>query len=135
MGNQCVLVVDDDPAIRLLCAIHLELVGLAVIEAKDGRDALARARSSLPDLVLTDVGMPRLDGFQLADALRRDARTRTIPLVFLSSETSAADRARAQILGAVAYLTKPFEPRALAALVADVVSRGRTSPVEALQWA
>ena len=135
MGNQCVLVVDDDPAIRLLCAIHLELAGLAVIEAKDGRDALARARSSLPDLVLTDVGMPRLDGFQLADALRRDARTRTIPLVFLSSEPSAADRARAQILGAVAYLTKPFEPKALAALVADVVSRGRASTVDALQSA
>ena len=135
MGNQCVLVVDDDPAIRLLCTIHLELAGLAVIEAKDGRDALARARSSLPDLVLTDVGMPRLDGFQLADALRRDARTRTIPLVFLSSEPSAADRARAQILGAVAYLTKPFEPKALAALVADVVSRGRASTVDALQSA
>ena len=83
-----VLVVDDDPAMRLLCAINLELEGLVVLEAEDGLSALARARAEKPDLVVTDVSMPRLDGFGLAEALRRDRRTRRIPLVFLSGETN-----------------------------------------------
>ena len=70
-----VLVVDDDPAIRLLCAVNLRLQGLIVLEASDGPSALAQARSNLPDLVVTDITMPGLDGFQLAEELQRDERT------------------------------------------------------------
>ena len=118
-----VLVVDDDPATRMLCSIHLQLEGFLVLEAADGRRGLARARAESPDLVLTDVMMPGLDGFQLAEALRRDERTREIPLIFLSGETTAADGVRAQELGALAYLTKPFDPSAVASLVAGVLVR------------
>ncbi len=122
-----VLVVDDDPAVRLLCSINLKLAGLDldILEASDGRVALATARSERPDLVLTDVNMPQLDGFQLAEELRRDARTRAIPLIFLSGETNAANHARARMLGALAYLAKPFDPLALAALVANAVGASR----------
>jgi two-component system chemotaxis response regulator CheY len=119
----CVLIVDDDPATRMLCSINLQREGLLVLEAADGRLGLARARVERPDLVLTDVMMPRLDGFQLAEALRRDERTCQIPLVFLSGETPADHEARARELGAVAYVTKPFDPPALTSLVVRVLAR------------
>ena len=113
-----VLIVDDDPAIRMLCSINLQIEGLLVLEAADGRRGLEQARSERPDLVVTDVIMPGLDGFQLAKALRSDERTRQIPVIFLSSETGPANAERAHELGALAYVTKPFDPPALASLVA-----------------
>lgn len=85
-----VLIVDDDPAIRMLCSANLELEGIVVLEAPDGRGGLEQARSNPPHLVVTDVMMPGLDGFQLAEALRGDERTRRIPLIFLSSQDGAA---------------------------------------------
>jgi CheY-like chemotaxis protein len=132
-SRPCVLVVDDDPAIRLLCSVNLEVAGLAVREAADGRQALARARSERPDLVLTDVRMPGLDGFQLAEALREDERTRAIPLIFISAEDAPANRTRARALGALAYLTKPFDPWTLASIVADALrGAGTAAPTPAL---
>jgi CheY-like chemotaxis protein len=86
-----------------------------------GERGLEQARSERPDLVLTDVMMPGLDGFQLAEALRADERTRQIPLIFLSSEAGPTNAERAHELGALAYLTKPFDPPALASLVAGAV--------------
>jgi len=119
----CVLIVDDDPATRMLCSVNLQLEGLRVLEATDGHHGLERARFESPDLVLTDVTMPGLDGFQLAEALRLDERTRGIPLIFLSGETTADDEARAHEVGALAYVTKPFDPLELTALVANVLAR------------
>ena len=113
---------DDDPAIREICSINLQLEGLRVLETADGHIGLARARFERPDLVLTDVRMPGLDGFALAEALRRNGRTRAIPLVFLSGEDGAEHEARATALGALAYVTKPFDPAALAALVAKTLA-------------
>ena len=92
---------------------------MRVLEAADGLEGLEQARCGQPDLVLTDVRMPGLDGFQLAAALRRDERTRQIPLIFLSGEVAQANIERVRALGARAYVTKPFDPLALAALVAD----------------
>jgi DNA-binding response OmpR family regulator len=120
-----VLVVDDDPAIRLLCSVNLELAGVTVLQACDGESALAWARSDQPDLVLTDVRMPRLDGFELAQALRADERTRQIPVIFVSAETSATSQAHALTLGALAYITKPFDPAALVATAADAIAVAR----------
>ena len=117
-----VLIVDDDPAVRLLCTINLEREGLVVLEAADGVTALARARAEKPDLVLTDISMPQLDGFGLAEALRRDRRTSRIPLVFLSGEENGAYEARAKELGALAYVTKPVDPFALASRIGEVLA-------------
>jgi CheY-like chemotaxis protein len=122
-----VLIVDDDPATRLLCSVNLQREGLDVLEAADGLRGLARARFERPDLVLTDVTMPGLDGFELAAALSRHERTSQIPLIFLSGETTAAHEARAHELGALAYVTKPFDPAALATLVLGVLARFHTS--------
>ena len=113
-----VLLVDDDPAIRMICSIHLERAGMTVLEAADGRHALERARFECPDLVVTDVMMPELDGFGLAEALRRSKRTRDIPLIFLTGGSDEGGELRAQALGAVGYLSKPFDPHVFATLVA-----------------
>jgi two-component system chemotaxis response regulator CheY len=120
-----VLIVDDDPAIRLLCAVNLSAEGLQVLEAEDGLAGLAQARREHPDLVLTDVKMPGLDGFQPAEALRRDERTRWISLIFLTGEAGHANAERARALGALAYLTKPFDPCALASFVAQELVAAR----------
>ena len=71
----------------MLCSINLQFEGVVVLEAADGDQGLEQARSERPDLVVTDVRMPGLDGFQLAEALRRDERTRQIPLIFISLPT------------------------------------------------
>jgi CheY-like chemotaxis protein len=109
-----VLVVDDDVAIRMICAINLKAEGFSVIEASDGSEALELARSECPDLIVTDVDMPRRDGFELAEALRRDERTREIPLIFMSGQADETHRARALELGAIAFLAKPFDSETLA---------------------
>lgn len=123
-----VLIVDDDASVRLVCALNLEAEGVRVLEAADGLDAFEQARREGPDLVLTDVKMPGLDGFQLAERLRRDGRTRRIPLIFLSGEVGQANAQQAQALGALAYVTKPFDPRALADLVVRELVAVRACP-------
>jgi CheY-like chemotaxis protein len=121
-----VLVVDDDPAMRLLHAITLEAAGLTVIAATDGLDGLRRAVSERPDVIVSDISMPRLDGFELAAALRRDVRTHGIPLVFVSGEAAPNGRRRASALGA-AFMTKPFDPLQLSQVVIGVLDRVRTA--------
>jgi len=121
-----VLVVDDDPGQRMLCAVSLQRDGLTVLEAEDGLRALELARAERPDLILTDVMMPAFDGFQLAEALRRDDRTSEIPLIFLSGEATPGNGTRARELGAVAYVRKPFDPPALASLVEGALTRAGT---------
>ena len=119
-----VLVVDDDAAIRMVCALNLELAGFEVLEAEDGLLGLERAREDRPDLVLLDVRMPGLDGFELAEQLRRDGLTRGIPLLFLGGESAPLGKARALALGALDYLAKPFGPVALASLVTGALDAG-----------
>ena len=89
-----VLIVDDDASARLVCAVNLEVEGLHVLEAADELDALEHARRERPDLILTDVNMPRLRGFRLAERLRVDERTRGIPVLFLSGEVGQANEKR-----------------------------------------
>jgi len=115
-----VLVVDDDPANRALCSRTLELAGYEVLEAEDGQCGLELARAEDPDLALLDVRMPRLDGFELAEALRGNSRTRAIPVVFVSGEADPASYARARALGAAGFLPKPFDVHTLRSLVARV---------------
>jgi putative two-component system response regulator len=126
-STPCVLIVDDDPATRLLYALNLELEGLRVLEASDGREGLLRAREEQPDLILTDVMMPGIDGFALAAALRGDERTSSIPFIFLSGEITEGRQDRAHEYGALAFLAKPVDVRALAALVAGVFASTRAS--------
>jgi CheY-like chemotaxis protein len=118
-----VLLVDDERAIRAICRVNLEGDGLAVVEAADGTEALEQVRSAQPSLVLLDVMMPGIDGWKVAAQLAADDDSRDIPVVFLSARAAAEDRLRAQELGAVGYVVKPFDPLELAGTVREVLER------------
>ena len=118
-----VLVIDDEAPIRLLCRVNLEAEQMEVAEAADGRSGLELAREDTPDVILLDVMMPGLDGWQVAEELLADERTRTIPIVFLTARAEVRDRARGLDLGGVDYVTKPFNPVELAPLVRDLLER------------
>lgn len=104
------LLVDDESAIRLLCRVNLPHAGFDVTEAEDGGTALARAEAEDFDLALLDVMMPGMSGFELAERLRADARTKDVPIVFLSARADRRDMRRGFELGAADYVTKPFDP-------------------------
>jgi DNA-binding response OmpR family regulator len=127
-----VLIVDDESSIRTICRVNLETDGLAVIEAADGREALEDVRRERPELVLLDVMMPDVDGWQVAAELAADPETSEIPVVFLSARASREDKARAQELGAVGYIVKPFDPVALSVAVRGVLERVRRGEREQL---
>jgi CheY-like chemotaxis protein len=118
-----VLVVDDEPAVRTICAFNLQAAGHDVREAATGDEALAAVAEELPDLVLLDVMMPGLDGWAVAAALRAGPRTRDLPVVFLTARVEQADRQRAYELGAVGYITKPFDPVGLAGRLEAILGR------------
>jgi len=118
-----VLVIDDEAPIRLLCRVNLEAEGMKVFEAADGPTGLEQAREHVPDVVLLDVMMPGLDGWRVAEQLLDDPDTRGIPIVFLTARAELRDRARGLDLGGLDYVTKPFNPVELAALIRDVIAR------------
>jgi DNA-binding response OmpR family regulator len=118
-----VLVIDDEAPIRLLCRVNLEAEKMEVLEAGDGPTGLEKARNEVPDVILLDVMMPGLDGWQVAEELLGDERTRSIPIVFLTARAEVRDRARGLDLGGIDYVTKPFNPTELAPLIRDLVQR------------
>ena len=118
-----VLVIDDEAPIRLLCRVNLEAEGMEVLEAADGPSGLEAARSDTPDVILLDVMMPGLDGWNVAEHLLDDGSTRDIPIIFLTARAEFRDRARGLDIGGVDYVTKPFNPLELAPLVRDLLGR------------
>jgi two-component system alkaline phosphatase synthesis response regulator PhoP len=118
-----VLVIDDEAPIRLLCRVNLEAEGMQVLEAGDGPSGLEEARREKPDVILLDVMMPALDGWRVAEQLLDDASTQDIPIIFLTARAEFRDRARGLDIGGVDYVTKPFNPLELAALVRDLLDR------------
>ena len=122
-----VLVVDDQPDVVLLCRINLEFEGFDVVEASDGEAALARLRETRPHVVLLDVMMPRMNGWEVLDAIKGDPETRHIPVVMLTAKVQEQDLVRAWSKGAADYLTKPFSPLALSQVLEDVLA---TTPEE-----
>ena len=118
-----VLVIDDEAPIRLLCRVNLEAERMEVLEASDGPTGLEKARAAKPDVILLDVMMPGLDGWQVAEQLLEDDTTRSIPIVFLTARAEFRDRVRGLDLGGIDYVTKPFNPLELAPLVEDMLAR------------
>jgi DNA-binding response OmpR family regulator len=118
-----VLVIDDEAPIRLLCRVNLEAEGMEVLEASDGPTGLEKARNEEPDVILLDVMMPGLDGWQVAEELLDSESTSSIPIIFLTARAEVRDRARGLDLGGIDYVTKPFNPVELAPLVLDLIDR------------
>ncbi len=118
-----VLVIDDEGPIRLLCRVNLEAAGMVVYEAEDGVTGLEGARRETPDVILLDVMMPGMDGWEVFGELLEDERTANIPVVFLTARAELRDQARGLELGGVDYVTKPFDPLELAPLISDLLER------------
>jgi len=108
-----VIIADDDPDIRRLVEMTVTNAGCDVTVASDGEEALARVRDSVPDLVILDVLMPRMDGWEVARALKSDPATREVPVMFLTSRGQEHDVLEGFDSGAVDYMVKPFSPREL----------------------
>jgi chemosensory pili system protein ChpA (sensor histidine kinase/response regulator) len=113
-----IMVVDDSLTVRKVTSRLLEREGYQVVTAKDGVDALEQMAESLPRVMLVDIEMPRMDGFDLARHVRSDPRTRAIPIVFISSRTAEKHRSQAKQLGVNAFLGKPYPEADLLELVA-----------------
>jgi DNA-binding response OmpR family regulator len=126
-----VLVVDDDRPLRSLLRTNLEEAGFHVLEARDGEEAIASVRAELPDLILLDIMMPGISGWEVTAALLADRSTDQIPIVFISARTQVGDRLRAFELGAHGYITKPFEPNVLAETVTTVLQQIESGEREA----
>jgi len=117
------LVVDDEPNLLRAVAACLKTEGYEVTTARSGREALMQLAEAVPDLVVSDIRMPGMDGYQLARQLRGSPRTALVPIVFLTAKDATADRIEGFRAGIDAYLTKPFEPEELIAVVNGILSR------------
>ena len=121
MSEAHILVVDDEPDITELLVVNLDLNGYRTSSAPDGVEALERVREAAPDLVLLDVMMPRLDGWEVLAALQEDEATRDIPVVMLTALADERDVIRGHLTGAVRYVTKPFDMTSLLRTVEEAL--------------
>jgi DNA-binding NarL/FixJ family response regulator len=117
------LIVDDEPNLLRAVAACLRGEGYEVDTARSGEEALVHVAQRLPDLIVSDIRMPRMDGYALARQLRSNPRTDLIPIVFLTAKDESADRIAGIRSGVDAYLTKPFEPDELVAVIANILNR------------
>lgn len=117
MAGKRVLIADDEVNIAELIRFNLELEGLECLVAHDGLDALAKAKSEKPDLLILDVMMPKLNGYKLARLLKFDDQYKHIPIIMLTARTQEKDRVIGGESGADDYVCKPFDQDQLTALV------------------
>lgn len=117
------LVVDDEPKLLRAVEVDLKGEGYDVTTARSGGEALVCIAQGLPDLIVSDIRMPGMSGYELARRLRRNETTALIPIIFLTAKDTTADRIEGFRAGVDAYLTKPFEPDELLAVIASILSR------------
>ncbi|MEP6620639.1 MAG: response regulator [bacterium] len=122
--QKTVLLVEDNEDNRIIYSTVLRHLGYDVIEAQDGVSALAIARSALPDIILMDISIPEMDGWEATRILRQDPATQDIPVIALTAHALAGDREKAVKIGFAAYLAKPVEPKIVAAEVRRWIGGG-----------
>jgi DNA-binding response OmpR family regulator len=118
-----VLVVEDDPVILRLLEVNFDLEGFGVLLAQDGAEGIEVARAKRPDVIITDIMMPKVSGIELVAALKADAETASIPILLLSAKAQTGDLKAGMDAGADDYVTKPFEPLDLIDRVNALLSR------------
>lgn len=119
--SSTIMTVDDSPSMRMLLKAALTDLGYQVLEAEDGVHALERLGGAQPDLLITDINMPRLDGFGLIEKVREQDRHRNLPILVLTTESSDEKKQRARQAGATGWIVKPFHPEKLAAAIRRVL--------------
>lgn len=121
MGDPLILVAEDERDIRELIVITLQLSGFNVVDVPNGAEAVQKAREILPDLILMDVRMPKMTGYEACEALKSDEKTKNIPVIFLSAKGQEAEVSTGLDLGAEDYFLKPFAPNELSEKVNKVL--------------
>jgi CheY-like chemotaxis protein len=129
-----ILVVEDDEGTRLSIQDYLDLEGYAVMTAKDGWEALERVEALQPQLIITDISMPRVDGYAFLKSLRQRPAWRLLPVVFLTAHAETRERVRGYQSGCDAYLEKPFELDELGAVVRNLLERSQLIQTALLQY-
>jgi DNA-binding NarL/FixJ family response regulator len=120
-----ILIVDDDLTLRRILHNSLEQRGYQVVSVGSGKDALARFSQDVPDIIVSDVSMPEMDGFEFCRQLRSQPSGKLIPFIFLSAKNELNDRVQGHSIGADNYLTKPFEMKELLANIEALIERSR----------
>jgi len=123
MPAPTVLVVEDDPVILRLLEVNFELEGFGVVLAHDGEEGIEAARAQRPDIIVSDIMMPKMSGIELVQALKADDATASIPIILLSAKAQTGDLKSGMDSGADDYITKPFEPLDLIDRVNALLSR------------
>ncbi len=118
-----VLLVDDEPGLREAVQAYLEDSGFTVDVASNGKEGLDMAQQKLPDLIITDIMMPQVDGYEFLRQLREDPQFKTLPVVFLTARGMTSDRIQGYNAGCDAYLPKPFDPDELVAIVTNLLEK------------
>ena len=115
--SKTILSVDDSASIRQLVTFTLQKEGYKILEAVDGKDALAKAKGAAVDMVITDLNMPNMDGIELIQALRSDPVFKFTPIVMLTTESAMNKKEAGRQAGATGWIVKPFKPDQLIAVV------------------
>jgi CheY-like chemotaxis protein len=123
VAGKKVLVVDDEKFVRELIKIKLGRCGLLVLEAANGLEAVEMAQTQRPDMILLDVMMPKMNGFEACEKLKSNPNTARIPIVMLTARGEQANHEKGISLGATDYMSKPFSPQKLAELVIEILAR------------
>lgn len=116
-----ILCIDDSASIRIMVAFTLQSAGYTVVEAVDGLDGLEKLKHEDVDLVFTDQNMPRMDGLSLIRSLRAQPRYAALPILMLTTESSAEMKSEGRAVGATGWLVKPFDPKVLIEVVRKVI--------------
>ncbi len=112
-----ILIIDDEPAVRAVLKFQLEKAGHVVAETTNGAEGLSTAQDAPPELIFLDAMMPKMDGWQVCRELKKDGRTKSIPVVMLTALSEKIDELRAYESGVTEFLTKPWEPKKLKELM------------------
>lgn len=119
-----VLLVEDNEDNRIVYSTILQHFGYRVMEAFNGEEGIAKARTEQPDLILMDISIPVIDGWEATQVLKRDPATRRIPIIALTAHALASDREKAMEVGCDSYLAKPCEPKTVVSEVERFIGRG-----------
>jgi len=116
-----ILIADDRPEVVELVRVTLEGEDYQIIDASDGKEALDKIRGEKPDLVLLDVMMPEMDGFEVLSKLKKDPEAKEIPIIMLTAKGQGVDKEKGRQVGASGYITKPFSPSALLNKIEEIL--------------
>ncbi len=120
-----ILLIEDEPDINLLARTALKVKGFDVVWAENGKDGIEKAREGDLDLILLDISMPEMNGYDIIKVLKEDLNTKDIPVVFFSAHAQKNEVQKGSALGAVGYINKPFDPETLPGEVSSFLNRGR----------